>query len=211
MENLGNVGCLSPKPLYLKVYDNDLVNSNYIQPLLQEIIQKDLSYQSAKALCYPLKGLIAFNSFSINRICDLKKNYRDIVNRMENDENAFIKLQMRWLEKSIEEVEIVICEADDISWKNHVENLEREIQIILNNKELRQLSSEENKEWKIKIRSDIEYFLKKEGSADDKKLKAVMRTDSPIQSEPFNEAMKIASLPYEMKKLNGSIFAVEKI
>ena len=54
-------------------------------------------YNRAKIICFPFRGIICLNNFSIKRCKYLYSFYHDMEKQMENDEDAFLNKQLSWL------------------------------------------------------------------------------------------------------------------
>lgn len=158
-------------------------------------------YNHAKIICFPFKGLICLNDFSIQRCKFLCSFYRDMAERMENDEDAFLNEQLSWLgvDKS--------C-ATDISGdvypqkiKNLIERISLSIESSLENKEIVKLEREDFLSFYETFRKCMKevYEITEDGEELENALKYLKKNDRPIPCDLFNSFMEEFGLPYKLE------------
>lgn len=170
--------------------------------LLAKILNSRYSYEAAKELLFSCKGILAVNYFSLERSTYLAEYYKNMVEKLKKDEDAFLKEQVGWLglDISIEEAK---SESDDF----HREELKNAIEEILDGKAEIVLSRDENLNFKGRNRDHFLYFSKSEEARGQNE-----KNDRTITPEVFNECMRNAGLPlYNMKKEGKSQFKILKL
>ena len=176
-------------------------NSMLQQELLKDALKNNLS---SKVL-YSYNGILAFNSFAVNRYRCLQKFYREMLDELKEDDFAFAIKQLSWLGKSADDYKMVdelFKDLDEYHKRKIVDEIESIIEVSL--------SKNQNKELKHKIRYDIEYFLgKKKKCPEIETLKrSVKRTDGTLSEEVFNKCMEVLEMDYIMEKPSGSEFLI---
>ena len=171
------------------------------QKILNVILSNNYSKEFMQKICCAYMGCIKYNPFSIERCEDLKLYYENLVIKLENDENAFLKQQAEWLGISDDILNQAIIEFEEDLFTKNRNILETEIKKIIVSQQGK-LTEEENKKWKIKIRKSLEFFIEKaeqEGEAI-KGSKGIGKSDRTLTEEIFNFCMTYAKLPYLMEK-----------
>ena len=125
---------------------------------MNEILEDTVSSQYIRKFCYSLGGIITLNSLAIKKYLKLKLFYKDMIEKMENDEYAFVKQQADWLGVSHDKVEVVIEESSIDELSKNRERLENAIKEVLDVS----MTREENIEWKLKIWKPLLYFLSRD-------------------------------------------------
>lgn len=189
-------------PNYKIIYRNYFVKMFYMQ---QNILNDILDNDFRNHMIYSLQGFIAINYFSIRKILDLFEFYSDMQKKIEEDELAFVKEQMRWMdieEDKINETILDMTKGDDDKWKNIlIENIEEVLD--------KELDKDGNIKLKIKIKDAAIYFLKKSEKGKEM-VKDCVKNDRPIIPEKFNECMQNAELDYMMAKNDKKTFLIKK-
>lgn len=171
------------------------------QKILNIILSDNYEGNFMRKICCAANGLIRPNSFSISRCIDLKKYYSELKEKIEKDENAFLKQQAEWLGLSEDKLNRAIAEFEVDEFTKNFKMLKNEIEDIIDNKQGK-LTEEENIEWKIKIRKSLEFFIEK-AEQEGEKIKGssgIGKSDRPLTEDLFNTCMDVAQLPYSMKK-----------
>ena len=172
-------------------------------------------YNLAKIMCFPFKGFICLNDFSIQRCKFLCSFYKDMAERMENDEDAFLNEQLSWLnvDKS--------C-ATDISGdvypqkiKNLIERISLSIKSSLKDKEIVKLEREDFLSFYGTFRKCMKevYEITEDGEELENALKYLRRNDRPIPCDLFNSFMKKFELPYQLEtepQSSSKVYCVSK-
>ena len=187
-------------------YVEDRLNSNrnysvclgYQQYVLNGLLTNEISNKYIREFCYALDGLLIRNKFSIKRYRDLKLFYKDMIEKIEEDEYAFVKQQAEWLGFSEDEQESIICDAKGSVDEENLKILRRAIQEKLN----KPMNKQENIEWKLSIKDVIIYFLKKDDEYEDSEEKYIKKNDNSFAQKKFARCMKAAELPYTMEVKN---------
>lgn len=128
---------------------------------------------------------------------------------LESDQNAFLRKQVEWLGKSIEDIQQIVKETEETREQRHIQILSEELKKIEN----KSLTSEENIEFKKKIQGSLIFFAEKYLQGEQKKndLKNFKDSSITLTKDKFNNLMKCAKLPYELKKDGGSLFIFSEI
>ncbi len=201
--------CLVSKPCYLYSYVETLfINTKETfystewkqQDILNEILEDTVSSQYIRKFCYSLGGIITLNSLAIKKYLKLKLFYKDMIEKMENDEYAFVKQQADWLGVSHDKVEVVIEESSIDELSKNRERLENAIKEVLGVS----MTREENIEWKLKIWKPLLYFLSRDKDFKDGEEDAIKKNDRTISDKIFERCMTQAGLPYVLKIKRGS-------
>lgn len=198
----------------------DIPDSMGQSRLLDRIISDSESYRIAKKMYYQISGLLAINSFAIEKFRTVQLSYQHMVRELVEDENAFVRQQADWLGLALEDVNLSIQESDDELDLIHREMLKKQMVSYLN----RILSQQENQEMKGEIKNDIIYFLKraKKRASDETQKKEIKKIiveygkrnkkgmkKRVISAEKFNISMEFAGLDYVMTKPSGSEFLIQ--
>ena len=170
--------------------------------LLAEILNSRYSYEAAKEFLFSCKGILAVNYFSLERSTYLAEYYKNMVEKLKKDEDAFLKEQVGWLGLDISIVEEAKSELDDL----YRERLKNAIEEFLDGKTEIVLSKDENLKFKGKNRTLFLHFSKSEEARGQNE-----KNDRTITPEVFNECMRNAGLPYNMKKEGKSKFKILKL
>ena len=172
-------------------------------------------YNLAKIMCFPFKGFICLNDFSIQRCKFLCSFYKDMAERMENDEDAFLNEQLSWLgvDKS--------C-ATDISGdvypqkiENLIERISLSIESSLEDKEIVKLEREDFLSFYETFRKCMKevYEITEDGEELENALKYLRRNDRPIPCDLFNSFMEKFELPYQLEtepQSSSKVYCVSK-
>lgn len=186
------------------------------QPILDKILNNDYAYENAKKICYSVRGIISLNNFSIQKCVNQIIFYSDIIEKLEDDENAFLKMQAEWLGKSSDEIDAFIQysneSTDERNRQKIKEIIEGTMKEDINTGEKikgyldRDITVVENKNMKLKLKKYLIHFLRnsEEYKSDmetyDKQITYLGRNDRIITPQSFNLCMKSARLPYKMSK-----------
>lgn len=188
---------------YRRIYQGLLPWLDQLQAnVLNDVVDRDLNTR----ILYTLKGHVAINCFSANRIYDLFMFYSDMETKMEGDEYAFVREQLRWLNMEYDEIDSGIVDIEKESDEKYLdilrENIEERSDVIFTKKE--------NKEFKTKVSDAMVHFLSK-NEEDSKKAVYCGQNDRVISEDIFNRCMQITGLPYRMTKPNRSTYLIEKV
>lgn len=205
----GGIGLQNNQQVYFPFYIQ--------QTILESIITGNRMSDYAKKLLYPIGGLYAVNSFSLKRFRTLMVFYQEMLQKISEDEDAFVKQQASWLGINEEKVSMAIQESKEELDEMHRNQI---IEILTSQGYVgKELSKEENmKQLKPDLKEDLLYFAKikqnYDGEDDAKIRKAVNalnKNDRTISEKDFNLFMKISDLPYNMKKKGADVFKIEII
>lgn len=190
----------------------------YIQQnILMNILSNAKMYDCAKKLLYPINGLYAVNSFSLRRFRQLQVFYADMLKRLSEDENAFVKQQAAWLGISEEKVSMVIQESKEGLVELHKAKI---IDLLEDGNYIEnEISRDDNiRKLKLDLKEELKFFagnLDCDNKEEKEKFQNIHtelgKNDRPISEKNFNLLMEIAALPYKMSKKGGSIFWIEKV
>lgn len=185
----------------------------YRQVLLDDILNHKLSYECARKVCYTANGEMEINEFSVKRLLDLQNYYDEIIKKMEEDENAFLKMQMRWMNKSIEEIDEIVATTEEELVNQYRERLKQGILLVLDEN----MSKEDCIEFKKKNKDLILYFLDRNASGQkdenekkelEKMKNSVAKVDRTLTDKQFKYCMEQAELPYVMIKPDSSTYKI---
>lgn len=158
-------------------------------------------YNRAKIICFPFRGIICLNNFSIKRCKYLYSFYHDMEKQMENDEDAFLNKQLSWLgvDKSC-----ATDISDDIyteKIKNLIESIRLKIESSLKDKEIVKLKKEDFLSFYETFRKCMKevYEITKDGEKLENALKYLKKNDRPIPCDLFNSFMEEFELPYKLE------------
>lgn len=186
----------------------------YQQNVLNAMFSNETIYRLLKRFCYFTMGYIKVGYFAEIKLPNLQCFYREMINEFEKDENAFLRVQARWLGYSEEKIqEFIEGETGQKSEDNRIK-LEEELKQLLGENETLVLLSEENKE-KLKrnaaIKNLLKFFFNRAENIEDKekRLEAIGKNDRPMQPEEFNCCMETAQLNFEMIK-EGKSFIIRR-
>lgn len=183
------------------------------QQILSDILRYRRLYETLKKFTYVVRGQIAFNTFSIERLYKLKEFYKNIIEQMETDEYAFLKLQAEWLGLSEDAINNVVTDTQNADNKRCTDRIQAELEELLGEKDSIKIDTNGNKALK-NIRFDMRYFLEKVEMDDedkkDKMVKDIAKKGRTTSSEKFNYCMEKAKLPYTMSKDGRSTFIITR-
>lgn len=191
-------------PFTVAIYNCPL-RTSYQQPVLNDIIQNRYPHAHEK-LCYSFNGHIAFNTFSVERCMQLKIFYTNIIAEFDNNPNAFLIQQAKWLSFGDEIIEHLITDTTlDLR-----QRIEKKLFPFIN----RKLTGEDNKELKRQIKDDIKQLVQSNDEKAEKntnnKLKSLNQNDRVISENDFNYFMKLLDIPFKMEKPDKSTFLITK-
>lgn len=182
--------------------------------VLNAMFSNEATYRLLKRFCYFSMGYIKVGYFAEFKLPNLQCFYREMVNKLENDENAFLRVQAGWLGYSEERIqEFIEGETGQKSEDNRIK-LEEELKKLLGENDTLAFSTEENKE-KLKrnaaIKNLLKFFFDRTENIEDKekRLEAIGKNDRAMQPEEFNCCMETAQLNYEMIK-EGKSFIIKR-
>lgn len=197
-------------PYKLKFQGVWQLDCRFQQHILNDVILgNSRKREEASKLLYSYGGVLAVNMFSLIKYKNLRVIYNNLINELRNDENAFIKMQARWLgfseEQILGKIESTNKELDLI----HVNEINNYLEKAYESPNYIELKAEDNKTMKKQLKDELVYFAKK-GKLDKTDITSLTKFDRPIQSGLFNELMKIANLPYKMSKASQKVFVIQK-
>lgn len=177
------------------------------QKVLYKIFQSELLYQNMKTFVYSYQGTLACNKFSRNKLFNLQKFYKEMVDAMETDDMAFMKRQASWIGLEEGDIEYAIVESE----REIRERIRKKIEEELKQYVGEELDSDKNKALKKRIRDDLKYFLTDKNGFNKNEIENIPKTDRCITPEQFNKFMTILELPYKMTKPSGGSYKIEGI
>lgn len=179
-------------------YENPM-RSGSQQKILDVLLSNRMEAQYLKQFCYAVNGNINLNTLAIQRLLDLEIYYKDMAEKLKDNENAFVEQQFEWLGISTDAVQKYVDEATQELSTRYRNELKQSIEDILN-KQDGSMNEEENIGWKLKMREQLEYFLVKDNEYDENERKALRKNDRGLSADRFNSEMKKADLHYVMKR-----------
>lgn len=199
----GNWYYMSP---YLMARDGTRLYARHQQNFLDNILHNEQNYNSARQYAYSVQGVLAQNTFSIERLYALKAFYQKMIQAMDRDVFAFLEEQRRWINRL--DCPIDFSDAEEFIEEEYRNVLIEYLEPWVGNK----MDGKQNKLFKKnkELRDILVYFYKKKSDYTENELLSITKTTSSITPERFNECMKNASLDYRMKKPDKSHFIIEK-
>lgn len=173
------------------LYENCCFNKQFF---LDNIFSNEASYKKARKFCYSASGVIGVNSFAIERYRYLDLFYNDIIQAIEKDENAFVKMQASWLGKQEDEVQKIILQSEQDKENVYRDKLAAAVLDMAN----KEMSKAENIKWKMDNKEALIYFYQKDEKCTEGKVKDFRKTDRALTADIFNICMEQAGLPYKM-------------
>lgn len=179
-------------------YENP-IKSGSQQKILDVLLSNRMEAQYLKQFCYAVNGNISLNRLAVQRLLDLEIYYKDMAEKLKDNENAFVEQQFEWLGISTDTVQGYVDEATQELSTRYRNELKQSIEDILN-KQDGIMTEEENIGWKLKMREQLEYFLIKDNEYDENERKALRKNDRGLSVDRFNGEMIKADLHYVMKR-----------
>lgn len=176
------------------------------QEVLLEILRNGKIRHNISSFMYAYQGLLACNRFSGNKLLDLRAFYQEMENLMVTDEFAFVKKQMQWLGKGLQDAEVVLLETE-METKNRTRE---RVDAVLNKYAGIKLDVNEIVDVKLKIRKHLKYLLTLQNGFTEKEIRDFPRTDRGMTPECFGKFMGILDLPYRLLKPDGSHYVIER-
>ena len=198
------------KPYYAILFNKKII-SNYQQSVLSAMLRNEKMYRAVKSFCYSVGGALAVNYFAISKMINLQGYYQDMIKKIEIDENAFLKEQLKWIGKDDDDVNEIVQKSATTIEESYRNDLRSSLEGMFRNNECCvMMTNEENIAWKKENKNQIIFFLKK-GKFEEKDISNIKKGDRTISMENFNECMKLAGISYEMKKERGKDYEIKKL
>ena len=177
----------------------------YHQKILNDMFSNESTYRLLKHFCYFSLGYIRVGHFAELKLPNLRCFYSEMIEKIETDENAFLKEQARWLGYSEKKIREFIQGETGKKFEDNKIKLEEELNKLLDGGETVAFSSDENKnELKRNsvIKNLLRFFFDKAEEIEDKEKRAesIAKNDRALKPEDFNCCMEVAQLNYEMIK-----------
>lgn len=187
-------------------YYNINIDHRYQQKILSGILKSEIAYRSAKKLCYFTNGIISVNQFALKRCIDLRNYYKDMAERMQEDEFAFVKKQVEWLGLDYDKINESILQSKEETRQRYKQTIESNIKELM---ECEKFDSGMNQKYlKENCEKEILYFLKGDDANIIRLRKEVKKKTRDLHADPrplsvknFNFLMEILELDYMMKKI----------
>lgn len=170
------------------------------QSILTDIWTSKTSLQSAKRMCYFVRGIIAINYFSIERLRNLKKYYWEMAKAVDANEGAFLNQQAKWLNIPINDICEIEKYSEDIINEQYRNKLKKALEEELVEGLEKLLSETSNKKFKEENIDGLMYFLERDKEYKISETRDLKKKDRPISYKIFNRCMKSAMLPYAMHR-----------
>lgn len=170
------------------------------QTVLEKMISSDYLCNNARKLCYSVGGLLAVNNFSVLRVLNLQRFYHNMISRLKDDPEAFIKEQVSWLGLPGECVHKVLESAENEMADRYRARLAEGIEALNG-----EADKEGNKAFKKAYKIELLYFLQKGQDISQTQIDAIKKIDRPLTASQFNACMQAAGLSYEMEGSNPYI------
>ncbi|SHJ99673.1 DEAD/DEAH box helicase [Hespellia stercorisuis] len=189
------------------------------EKVLHKILESRGAYEAAKKLCYSVKGVLACNSFAVQRYRNLKSFYAEMVEAISADEWAFVEKQASWIGKSKDDCKDIHRECGENMKKHYreqvIEVLER-IEEKKNQEEKKYLDKylggQEKTELKLFIREPVKRYMNVIGGAEGEiDYRKIERRDGGFDATTFNEWMEWMELPYVARNGKSKTTIIQKI
>lgn len=186
------------------------------QKILESIFSMGIKY--ARSLFYPLYGYLYVNNIAVKRCKDLCVFYNGMVSLMEEDKNAFINMQLGWLNKSIEEIQDITDNLNTEQEKIFKETIIKCFDNALEDKSETCLDTKQYRQFKNNMREPIKHFYSRLNIEDEEKdtiLDSIEKTDRTFSADNFNAVLKSSGIPYRIEEGKGErnrkIFYIKKV
>lgn len=178
--------------------------------ILHEMLHDEKVYLSIKSFCYVFWGLFAENYFAMARAKNLMKFYQTMVDKLEIDENSFLKEQLRWLKRTEEEAEKIEAYSKSETQDTYRELLRTSLEkLFADGKSEVKWSKAENIEWKMKYNRALIYIAKDMENGKNE-CKGLGQNERAIAGKKFNMFMELYKLPYRMRVVKAKNAEVEE-
>lgn len=178
------------------------------QKILGSIFNEDKldDFRSMSRTCYFSRGMLALNTFAVAHYYDLQAFYREMLDEIEKDDKAFVKMQAAWLGISKEKVD----HSMESSERGMTERYKLKIKEKIEEHLEKEMDRQEYIKWKQSLKEELKFFLK---DLEDKKGKRglqnsfcveIGKNDRILSKENFEKVMAKAQLSYELVQVNGS-------
>lgn len=173
---------------------NIFSNSFWQQSVMQDLLKNTVLASYIRRLCYCLNGIFSVNTFAINKFKHLRDFYTRIHNEIQNDPDAFVKEQLRWLGG----IDITqVTSADKEIAEIYARDIKNALEEILGDEEKCVISKKQNIQLKLSNSRAFLFFIAPEKKENFKKK------DRAISKADFAECMKKTGLPYELLDCKG--------
>lgn len=149
-------------PIYMEEDNFKNKKMDNQQKVLHEMISYESSNKSARKLIYSLNGFLANNSFAVKKINDLDCYYREIVEKIKEDPDYFVKKQAEWLDIPEDEVEKIIINSNKSDKDSIKDEFKKVLTKYLEEKYVEKLNTELEEKKKQKIVSEEKDMQKKD-------------------------------------------------
>lgn len=176
------------------------------QIILNTLLSNTHDYPYIIKFCYAQNGSICRSKFAINRLSSMRSFYETMVEKIENDNDAFLYEQARWLGISREHAAKMFKD----SWSKATEAISGIIKASYLDKDL---NSDENRKMTCEIKKDVRILLMRDNVFTEKETKKIysgVKGDRPFSVENFNTFMSkfTEELPFVMTKPNQETFKI---
>ena len=194
------------------LYQRHLEYLGIQQTILDDMLSSENIYKNIRKFCFVLKGVVSINYFSIEKLYKSQSFYKEMIDAITSDPDAFVKQQAKWLEILDEKVERVILDSAEKKLDRVKEHLLKYLDKLMEDKESIELTIELNTQKLKKDNKDAFLYLLERANEDgerENEIKNLKKTDRPIQPDDFNTCMRVAGLSYDMRK-EGKKFIIAK-
>ena len=169
-----------------------------------------ISFEDVKSMFLAIEGVLHLNPLSMQNIENLNAFYGKILSEFEAyGDNAFLRQQLRWLNKTDEEIERIISEADLSLFERSQDNVIKKLREICG----KAIEEKEFVKLKEDMRNDLRVLVEHVDESNKRRktyLDLVRKNERPI-SGPFLEFLREnCAIPFAVEK-NGSAYMVSAV
>lgn len=173
------------------------------QRLLDTIMKNPNIYRIFNNFCFVFRGCLWVNDISINRLAKLRAHYEKLSEALLEDPDAFLKLQLSWLNITDDKADKIIEDCNLSEFEYHVTRIE-EIVIKWLDKDI--VGDEAKEAFRKDFYMDAVNLLDNYGTEGDNvknRIVQLKKSKNAVTTQTFEIVMRIAGLSYEMKKQKG--------
>lgn len=193
----------------LKLLEKRFIVSQH-RILLHKLMNNKISFEDVKSMFLAIEGVLHLNPLSMQNIENLNAFYGKILSEFEAyGDNAFLRQQLRWLNKTDEEIERIISEADLSLFERSQDNVIKKLREICG----KAIEEKEFVKLKEDMRNDLRVLVEHVDESNKRRktyLDLVRKNERPI-SGPFLEFLREnCAIPFAVEK-NGSAYMVSAV
>lgn len=169
--------------------------------IMNDIFSRKKYFEDVREVFYIFDGLLLLNQLSFTQIDNLVQYYNKIMEKFElEDDDAFVKEQLRWLGKTDTEIDRIISESKISREKKCRENITSEINKISG----KDMEREEALEFYNKVREDLLVLVHDVADDVDKKQKIIRdlgkKNEFRLTKSMVEFLQKYCNIPIQVKR-----------